>query len=61
MPRRAKRFKVVGIQPILEHLPGESFEASLPKDQEEFLISIGGLEEVKEKAKGKGDGSPDRK
>jgi hypothetical protein len=49
MARQPKHFKVVGTQPILDHLPGEEFSAVLPKSQERFLIDIGGLEEVKEK------------
>jgi len=49
MPRQPKRFKVVGAQPILDHPPGAEFSAVLPKEQEKFFFSIGGLEEVKEK------------
>lgn len=54
----SKRYKVVGTQPILEHQPGETFEAKIPKDQEAFLIGIGGLEVVKPTGKGKGDEPP---
>lgn len=49
MPRKKKRYKVVGVQPVLGHHPGESFEASLDKTQEEFLVSIGGLKVVEKK------------
>lgn len=58
MPRQRKRYKVVGTQPILDHQPGEEFSAVLPKDQEKFLVDIGGIEVIKEKAtapKGKTD------
>lgn len=55
----ACRYKVIGTQPILEHQPGETFEANVPRNLERFLIGIGGLEVLKDApAKGKGDGPP---
>ena len=47
MPKQPKTYKVVGTQPILEHAPGETFSAVIPKALESFLIGIGGLEIVK--------------
>lgn len=47
MPRQPKTYKVVGTQPILEHAPGETFSAVVPKDLESFLVGIGGLEVIK--------------
>lgn len=44
-----KRYKVVGTAPILEHQPGETFEAELFEEQEKFLVGIGGLEVVESK------------
>jgi hypothetical protein len=41
-----RRYKVIGSQPILGHLPGESFEADIPEDQEAFLKQIGGIRAV---------------
>ena len=48
MPKRPKRYKVIGTQPILEHPPGETFRASIDKELEKFLIGIGGLEVIKD-------------
>jgi hypothetical protein len=45
----SKRYKVVGTAPILDHKPGEVFEANLFDEQEEFLVGIGGLEVVTER------------
>lgn len=42
MPRK-KSYKVTGTAPVLGNQPGETFEASLDKDQEEFLVGIGAL------------------
>ena len=42
-----KTYKVVGTAPILDHQPGETFEADIPDEQADFLVSIGGLEVVK--------------
>lgn len=39
-----KRYTVTGSQPVLDHKPGESFEAEIPRDEERFLVSIGALE-----------------
>ena len=36
----SKRYTVVGSQPILDHQPGESFEADIPEDQEKFLVGM---------------------
>jgi hypothetical protein len=41
-----KRYSVTGDQPVLDTLPGETFEAEIPADQEEFLISIGAIRVV---------------
>jgi hypothetical protein len=38
-----KRYTVTGSQPVLDHQPGESFDADLPADQEEFLVGSGAL------------------
>jgi hypothetical protein len=38
-----KRYTVTGSQPVLDHQPGETFDADLPADQEEFLVGIGAL------------------
>lgn len=38
-----KRYTVTGSQPVLDHKPGESFEAEIPRDEERFLVSIGAL------------------
>lgn len=46
MPSK-KKYKVIGAAPVLGHGTGETFEASLDKAQEDFLVSIGGLEVVK--------------
>ena len=45
-----KTYKVVGTAPILDHQPGETFEQSIPADLEKYLIAIGGLAVVEEKA-----------
>ena len=39
----SKRYKVVGSAPILDHKPGDTFEADLDETNESFLIGIGGL------------------
>lgn len=39
----SKRYTVTGTQPVLDHKPGESFEAEIPTEQERFLIGIGAL------------------
>jgi hypothetical protein len=44
----SKQYRVVGTQPILGHAPGETFQASIDKTQEAFLVGIGGLEVVKD-------------
>lgn len=38
-----KRYKVTGAQPVLDKEPGETFDAALPEDQEQFLIQIGAI------------------
>ena len=45
---RMPRYKVTGTQPILNHQPGETFEAKIPTDREAFLIAIGGITVVDE-------------
>ena len=44
----SKRYKVVGSAPILDHKPGETFEADLDETNESFLVGIGGLAVVDE-------------
>lgn len=39
----SKRYTVTGTQPVLDHKPGESFEAEIPAEQERFLVGIGAL------------------
>jgi hypothetical protein len=41
MPTRT--YKVVGTSPILDHKPGETFEADLDETNESYLIGIGGI------------------
>lgn len=42
-----KRYKVIGSQAVLgDHLPGETFDADLADDQEEFLIGVGAIKVV---------------
>lgn len=43
----AKTYEVVGTAPILDHEPGETFTATIPREQERYLIAIGGLAIVK--------------
>ena len=43
-----KRYKVVGSAPILDHQPGETFDATLSASFEAYLTGIGGLAVVKE-------------
>ena len=43
----AKRWKVVGTQPVFGHAPGETFEQDIPEDQEAFLKQIGAIEPAK--------------
>lgn len=38
-----RRYQVVGVQPVLEHKPGEIFEADIPPVQEERLLACGAL------------------
>jgi len=42
-------YKVIGIQPVLEHMPGDEFDEDLSPDLEEFLIQSGSLEKDPEK------------
>lgn len=44
----SKRYKVVGSAPILDHKPGETFEADLDETNESYLVGIGGLAVVDE-------------
>ena len=44
------RYKVVGVQPVLGHQPGETFDADIPEDQEAFLKQIGAIQAVGGKA-----------
>lgn len=46
----SKRYKVVGTQPILGHAPGTTFTAEIDATHEQFLVGIGGLEVVAERA-----------
>lgn len=46
-----KKYKVVGVAPILDHQPGETFEAKLDQAHEDFLVQIGGLKVVESKKK----------
>ena len=39
----SKHYKVVGSAPILDHKPGETFEADLDETNESYLVGIGGL------------------
>jgi hypothetical protein len=48
---KPKRYKVVGVLPILDHQPGETFEAELSPEYEATLTSIGGLAVVADKPK----------
>lgn len=42
-----KRYKVVGEQPVLDNrMPGDTFDATLPEDQEAFLLQIGAIKVV---------------
>ena len=41
-----KKYKVVGEAPVLDHAPGETFEAELDGAQEEFLVGIGALKVI---------------
>lgn len=53
-----KRYSVTGTQPVLDHHPGETFEAEIPTEQERFLLAIGALSIVggaKKPARGKRD------
>lgn len=43
MPRKKKTYKVTGAAGVLDHQPGETFEATLEEDQEKLLVSIGAL------------------
>ena len=47
----AKRYKVVGTQPILDHQPGQTFTQSIPDDLEAYLLGIGGIKVVEEPKK----------
>lgn len=42
----SKRYKVVGSAPILDHKPGETFEADLDETNESYFIGIGGIVRV---------------
>lgn len=42
----SKRYKVVGTQPVLDHMPGEEFTTYIPVDLEAFLFEIGAIKEV---------------
>lgn len=42
-----KRYKVIGTAPILDHQPGETFEADLDAGAEAFWFQIGAIELVK--------------
>jgi hypothetical protein len=48
-----KRYKVVGTAPILDHQPGETFEAELSANFEAYLTGIGGLAVLADKPKPK--------
>jgi hypothetical protein len=46
MATNDKRYRVIRSGPVLDHAPGETFVATLPEDQEAFLLQIGALEIV---------------
>lgn len=52
-----KRYRVTGTQPVLDHRPGETFEAQIPAEQERFLLSIGALKIATKKPKRDADRS----
>lgn len=58
-----KRYKVTGEQPVLDdRQPGEVFEANVPEDQAQFLISIGALKLLDGNPRGRDKKtSPDKK
>jgi len=43
LPRKKKNYKVVGTSPVLGHHPGQTFEASLDKAHEDFLVRVGAI------------------
>jgi hypothetical protein len=48
-----KRYKVTGTAPILDHQPGETFEAELSANFEGYLTGIGGIAVLADKPKPK--------
>jgi hypothetical protein len=56
---KLKQYKVVGALPILDHQPGETFEAELSADYEAYLTGIGGIAEVADKPESKATKSAD--
>lgn len=42
-------YRVTGAQRVLDHDPGETFTATLPSEQERFLLDGGHLAKTKEK------------
>ena len=48
MPK-TKTYEVVGAAPVLDHQPGEKFDASLDRAAEEFLVGTGALKVVQQK------------
>lgn len=46
MADKSKSYRVVGQQPVLDHQPGEKFDAKLDEAHEEFLVGIGAIEVV---------------
>ena len=51
----ARKYKVVGTQPVLDHQPGETFTATLEGDQESFLRQIGAIRVLENDPKPKSD------
>lgn len=43
---RPRRYQVTGIQPVLDHEPGEVFEADIPPVQEARLIASNALRRI---------------
>lgn len=48
---KKKTYKVIGVAEVDGHAPGETFEAALDEEREEFLVSMGAIEETASPAK----------
>lgn len=42
----SRRYQVTGIQPVLDHQPGEVFEADIDPVQEQRLVASGALRRI---------------